>query len=185
MKNLKDIVSERLHINKNTKGYNYYPKDEVELDKLIQELIKERGNNADLNDIDTSKIKNMDDLFAESNFDGDISQWNVSNVESMESMFSNSKYTGQHGGIANWDVSKVKIMSRMFENSSFNSDISNWDVSNVEDMFNMFFYCKNFDQNLDKWNPKSLKGYKGTMFIGCPLQYNPPKWYKNIHKINY
>ena len=68
MKNLKDIIlehfkyskfsiSERLHINKDTKSYNYYnyhPKTRDELIELINELIEERGNKADLNDIDTS-----------------------------------------------------------------------------------------------------------------------------------
>ena len=33
MKNLKDIIVERLHINKDIKSYNYYPKTNDELKK--------------------------------------------------------------------------------------------------------------------------------------------------------
>ena len=50
------------------------------------------------------------------------------------------------------EVSKVTTMYRMFRNSIFNRDISKWDVSNVKDT--------------------------KDMFTGCPLEKNPPKWYK-------
>ena len=75
MKNLKDIIQERLHINKDIKSYNYHPTTRNELKELIHKLINERGNEADLNDIDTSEITDMTELFYESNFNGDISNW--------------------------------------------------------------------------------------------------------------
>ena len=91
MKNLKDIIVERLHINKDigkqNHHYNYNPKTRIELKELIDKLIKERGNKADLNDIDTSEITNMYALFHKSEFNGDISKWNVSNVKTMNYMF--------------------------------------------------------------------------------------------------
>ena len=89
MKNLKDIIQERLHINKDTGNHqhNYHPKTRDELKELIKKLIKERGNKADLNDIDTSEIKDMEELFFRSKFNGDISKWDVSNVKNMDSMF--------------------------------------------------------------------------------------------------
>ena len=83
MKNLKDIIVERLHINKDTNSYNYHPKTRDELKELVDKLIKERGDDADLNDIDTSEITNMDSMFDGSNFNGDISKWDVSNVKNM------------------------------------------------------------------------------------------------------
>ena len=151
MKKLKDIIQERLRITKDTGNhhYNYHPKTKDELKELVKKLINERGDDADLNDIDTSEITNMTELFFNSEFNGNISNWDVSNVKNMNSMFAYSKFTGD---ISNWDVSKVEDMYSMFCNSKFNGDISNWDVSNVKHMYNMF----------DK----------------SPLEKNPPEWYK-------
>lgn len=157
MKNLKEIlykkllIKEKLIINKNTKinNYHYHPKDRKELQDLIEELMKERGDKADLNDIDTSSITNMYQLFLRSEFNGDISGWDVSNVDDMDSMFI---YSNFNGDISKWDVSNVKNMGYMFYGSKFNGDISNWNVNKVKDMMDMF--------------------------DGCPLKKNPPKWYK-------
>ena len=87
MKNLKDIIQERLHINKDIKTHNYHPKSRKELKELVDQLIEKRGNEANLNDIDTSEITDMFKLFCRSNFNGDISEWNVSNVKTMNYMF--------------------------------------------------------------------------------------------------
>ena len=153
MKQINKYIVERLHINKDIDSYNYHPKTNGELQELVDKLIKERGNDANLNDIDTSKITDMSYVFANSNFNGDISNWDVSNVKNMRSMFYNSKFNGD---ISNWNVSNVKYMKNMFSYSSFtgeNGDISNWDVSNVINMEGIFY--------------------------DSPLEKNPPKWYKN------
>ena len=126
MKNLKDIILEKLIINKNTKvqqHYNYHPENSNELANLINKLIEERGNNANLNDIDTSEITDMIGVFCDSEFNGDIS---------------------------NWDVSNVEDMFRLFYKSKFNGDISKWDVSNVKTMFKMFEKCP-LEKNPPKW----------------------------------
>ena len=85
MKQINKYIQERLHINKDTgnNNYNYHPKTRDELKELVDKLIKERGYNADLNDIDTSEITDMNYMFYKSNFNGDISKWDVSNVEDM------------------------------------------------------------------------------------------------------
>jgi len=93
MKQLNNYIVEKLNkiSSKNTgQTYNYFPKDKKELEKIIEDLIKERGNKADLNDIDTSEITDMRELFIYSNFNGDISRWDVSNVKDMDYMFANS-----------------------------------------------------------------------------------------------
>ena len=128
MKQINKYIVERLHINKDigNRHYNYHPKTSDELKQLVDKLIKERGNNANLNDIDTSEIKDMYHIFYESKFNGDISEWDVSNVKDMDSMF---------------------------ESSEFNGDISTWDVSNVENMNDMF-YNSPLEKNPPKWYKK-------------------------------
>ena len=128
MKQLNKYIVERLHINKDigNHSYNYHPKTVDELQELVDQLIKERGNDADLNDIDTSEITDMDELFYNSDFNGDISEWDVSNVESMNSMFHASKFTGENGDISNWDVSNVKDMHYMFTGTSLEKNPPKW-----------------------------------------------------------
>ena len=99
------------------------PKTKDELKKIIEDTIKEQGNDCDLNFIDTSLIKDMSAMFAESNFNGDISKWNVSNVRDMEYMFFSSEFNGD---ISKWDVSKVKDMEYMFHESPLEDNEPDW-----------------------------------------------------------
>jgi hypothetical protein len=93
MKSLTQHITEKLVLQSNTKirkqEYNYKPQTRDELKELVERLINERGDEADLNDIDVSEIIDMSELFENSDFNGDISFWNVSNVEDMSQMFSN------------------------------------------------------------------------------------------------
>ena len=124
LKNPKFSIVERLHINKDTGNhYNYHPKTIDELKELVGKLIKERGNDADLNDIDTSEIKDMYRMFYGSEFNGDISNWDVSNVKDMECMFGNSKFNGD---ISKWDVSKVEDMHYMFTGTPLAKNTPKW-----------------------------------------------------------
>ena len=117
MKTLQNYITEKILINKNSKiVYNYHPKTKDELKDIIDQRIEYKGIKCDLNDIDTSNIIDMSNLFAYSDFSGDISRWNVSNVTNMNSMFYGSKFNGD---ISNWDVSNVTSMIDMFCNSVF------------------------------------------------------------------
>ena len=137
------FILEKLKISSKSKvnQYNYFPKDKNELIEIINELINKRGKNADLNDIDTSKITDMSYLFNR----------NIMNIENPD--------------ISNWDVSNVEDMSVMFAGCiNFDCDLSNWDVSKVISMKYMFDNCLKFTgKNLDKWNIKNLK-YTYKMF---------------------
>ena len=116
MKSLTHYIQEKLIIKKNKRmDYKYFPKTKEELKEIINQRIKEEGNEVDLNDIDVSTITDMSNLFKGTDFNGDISQWDVSNVTDMRDMF--------------------------YGCSNFNQDISNWDVSNVIDMSYMFYDC--------------------------------------------
>ena len=90
MKEIAKFIKEGLKITSKTKvdKYNYHHKTKEELQDLINQLIKERGNEGDFNDIDTSEITNMSDLFfTMDKFNGDISNWDVSNVKYNSNMF--------------------------------------------------------------------------------------------------
>ena len=126
MKQINKYIVERLHINKDIKSYNYHPKTKDELKKLVNNLIKERGNEADLNDIDTSEITDMSHMFTYSKFNGDISKWDVSNVKDMGYMFWDSSFTAKNGDISNWDVSNVKNMRRMLTWSPLEKNPPKW-----------------------------------------------------------
>ena len=153
MKTLNNYINEAL-IKKDTKikPYKYFPKDRDELYDLLKELLKERGKDADLNDIDTSAITNMSNLFYHLDpHNIDISEWDVGNVEKMYAMFGDRK--------------------------NFNSDLSHWNVSNVQDMRYMFCNCQKFNSDLSTWNVSKVKNME-YMFAGCTSLINKPNWYK-------
>ena len=99
MKALSEYINENL-VNESgvdiskpkSKKYLFKPKNHEELKNVVYQLIRARGNNADLNDIDVSEITDMSYLFCNSHFDGDISRWDVSNVKNMKGMFNTSKF---------------------------------------------------------------------------------------------
>ena len=150
-------IDEKLIINKHSKikqyKYNYRPQTKRELDDIIKKLLKERGNNADLNDIDTSKITDMSNLFfREFPHNIDISEWDVSNVKDMGCMF--------------------------FDCHDFNCDLSKWNIQNVYNMRFMFNNCHKFEgKDLDNWNITNNTDVY-SMFDNCESLIKKPKWYK-------
>lgn len=168
MKQLKDYIIEKLHISKYKKKYNYHPKNKSELQNLLFDLFKERGDCCDLNDIDTSDITDMSFLFQTSDYLGDISDWDVSKVKSMDAMFSYVKSKFNKIDFSKWDVSNVKDMNSIFAGwKDFEGKgIENWDMSNVEDCGYMFNKCINFNVNISKWKFNKVRNMK-HMFDGC------------------
>jgi len=185
MKNLIVYINEKLKITKDLlkqNKHNYHPKTREELKELVKKLIEERGNDADLNDIDTSAITDMAELFdgvvyKDNLFNGDISGWDVSNVKTMKAMFWHSEFTGENGDISNWDVSNVYNMYAMFYKSKFNGDISKWDVSNVKFMRSMF-ESSEFKNDISNWDVSNVKD-RSKMFWHCKINKNfKPKFNK-------
>ena len=172
MKSLTHYIQEKLIIKKSN-NYKYFPETKKELKDIIEQRIKQDGNEVDLNDIDVSNIIDMSELFEGTDFNGNISKWDVSNVTNMHSMFSWCESFNQD--ISGWDVSNVKDMHGMFYGcESFNQDISNWDVSNVTDMCSMFDGCKSFNQDISSWDVSNVTNMR-YMFANCPIKekYKP------------
>ena len=88
MKSLTRYIQEKLIIKKSaSKNYKYSPKTKEELREIVEQRIKTEGNEVDLNDIDTSKITDMSNLFRGLDFNGDISKWDVSNAKYSSNIF--------------------------------------------------------------------------------------------------
>ena len=174
MKSLANYISEKLVIKKNKAvSYKYFPQTKLELEAIIEKRIETEGNKVDLNDIDTSKITDMSNLFERTNFSGDISNWNVSNVKNMSFMF--YRCYQFNSDISLWDVSNVTNMRDMFYNcKKFNQDISSWDVSNVTNMKFMFHGCEAFNQDISSWDVSNVRN-NDDMFYNCPIKekYKP------------
>ena len=68
MKHLSQYIQEKLVIKK--RNYKYSPKTKEKLKEIIEQRIKEEGNEVDLNDIDVSEITDMSKLFKNTNFNG-------------------------------------------------------------------------------------------------------------------
>ena len=149
MKSIANYINEALKLG-NKSRYKYHPETKEELQDLLNQLLEERGNEGDFNDIDTSKITDMSDLFYDlTDFNGNISQWDVSNVTNMSSMFYKCK--------------------------SFNKDISNWDVSNVTNMYSMFRVCRSFNQDISSWDVSKVMFKHSNVFNNCIIKekYKP------------
>ena len=153
MKHLKDIITERLKLTGKTES-NYYtcqPKNRKELIQIIETRLN-KDPNADLNDIDVSKITDMIGLFHYLDpHDIKIDQWDVSNVTNMNYMFADCQ--------------------------NFNCDLSEWDISNVEYMSYMFIGCEKFNCDLNKWKTSKVKNMTNAFYL-CNALKNKPTWYK-------
>ena len=184
MKQINNYIQEKLRVDKEFGNKKvFFPANKEELDKLLKRLIPERGNNADLNDIDVSKITDMSYLFTAfkdieqidiskwdvsnvhttrymfpkcTKFNCDLSKWNVSKLEDARAMFSYCK--SFDCDLSGWNTSRIDDMECMFEGcESFRGKgLRNWDVSNVEYMDHTFAYCDNFDEDLSEWDTRNL-----------------------------
>lgn len=147
MKLINNFIQEKLKIGSKTKvekiEYKYHPDSYVELTNLIYDRIKENNDNIlDLNDIDTSKITDMEGLFAYRHItEIDISNWDVSNVETMGEMFIGCKKLESIGDISHWNINKLRDINYMFygcENLTNVGDLNIWNISKIRHKENAF-----------------------------------------------
>ncbi len=180
MKQLNNFLNEAL-IKKNTKilHYHFYPKDFHDLRKIIIRLLKERGPDADLNDIDISQVTTFCNdisayhsvgLFEELDpHNIKINKWDISHITDLRRTF-----FGCHRlncNLSNWDLSRYSgSLSNMFyECYEFEGHgLENWNISNVTSLFGMFVKCRNLNVNLSDWKPIECTSI-AHMFNGCKI----------------
>lgn len=185
MKQIEQYISEKLKISKDSKlEYKYHPKDKEELKSLLIKLFRERGRKQytlDFNDIDTSKITELDHLFHDIQEiskikikDIDVSKWDVSNVWDFNGLFAHCDKLNVD--VSKWDVSKGELFDSMFYNcQEFNCDLSKWNVNNGKTFYAMFASCYKLDSDFEKWNlKKDANTWK--MFVNCN-SLSIPSWY--------
>ena len=127
----------------------------------------------DASKIDTSKVKNMNNMFNNSRFTKlDLNSWDTSNVEDMSSLFFNAALTELK--IDKWNTSKVKNMSHfLYQVFSLKElDISNWNTSKVKDMTLMFTIMNNLEKlDLGKWDTSNVEKMEGMFVDTFKLKY--------------
>ena len=184
MKDINIYINEALNINHDIaskfKGHTMYtvhPSTTDELRKIINRRLKENPD-ADLNDIDVSKITDMSLLFyGFKPHNIKIDEWDVSNVENMYGVFQGC--VDFNCDLSNWDVSNVTDMNGMFYCCrKFDSDISKWNISNVKNMKTMLYGCWSFNSDLSNWNIDKNTVDTLGMFDGCKGLNDFPSWYK-------
>lgn len=170
------ITIQEYLLTKSKKHANAVTATDNTLRSLVQEAMKERGKDADLNFIDTSQVTNMYALFEYSDFCGDISGWDVSRVTSMDSMFHGA--TAFNCDISDWDVRSVTNFSQMFESTeTFNQPIGKWKTEKALLMTQMFYDADKFDQDLSSWQVDKVRSHY-LIFSGSAMGAKRNLWPK-------
>ena len=83
-----------------------------------------------------------------------------------------------YGSIGNWDTSKVTDMNKLFYFAkNFNQDISNWDTSKVTDMSRMFNTATKFNQYIGDWNVSKVTDMKFMFNTAKSFDLENAPWY--------
>ena len=184
MKTFNKYISESINealINKNTKisTYNYFPKTKEELKRIIKDkiakMVSQKSSNLYLDDIDVSKIDDMNSLFM--GIPGslnikkiDVTGWNTSKVESMGYMFGLLNNLKEISGIEDFHTENVERMSYMFlECKKLKKiNLSNWNIKKVTSLSGMFKDCQRLTEIIGLENLKTdVLLYTNDMFYNC------------------
>ncbi len=115
-----------------------------------------RTNRNGLETWDTSRVKNMSNMFTDSHFDWKwIENWDASNVNVFSFMFSWCEYF--NGNVSNWNVNNDALFESMFEGCiSFNKDLTKRNLKNNKDakIYDMLLWCKNYNHPMFFWWPQ-------------------------------
>ena len=174
MKSLNQYILEGI------KGYkpgDIKPKEQLSGDCKLH-FANQKVDVDDIENLDTSKVTNMDSMFCDTIFNSnsdslDLSSWDVSNVKDMSYMFQccSIKYLD----LSNWDLNNIKRMPCMFYNCNNLEylNVDNWDIKNVESLSYVFATCRNIKKlDLSTWNNTNNVCAIERMFNNCKsLEY--------------
>ena len=169
MKDLKDIINEKLVINKNLKVKVKEPKTNSDLKREVLKKIIAKETN--FNDIDVSNVTDFSYVFEDQDISEiDISEWDVSNGKTMRGMFQNCRYLKTPGDLSNWNVSNVEDMSWMFNGCQCLTklgDLQNWEINGTK-MKCMFQNCKRLKDlgYINHWRPNESNW---DIFMSCAV----------------
>ena len=196
MKQLKQIITEKLRLDKNTKSYEHFrPQTIDELDVYVKKQKQKakrnhggygtKDNPVDLSFIDFSELLNNTDTALEWYFDTDAeilymdaSEWIIKpNVMvSLDHLFSDTSL--KYIDVSNWQFNEnIHSLSSLFIDSNYLEEIkgiNTWDVQYITRINNMFRSCYNLQEiDLSNWNTQLFDTCR-SVFAGC----------KNIKKID-
>ena len=161
--------------------YDYFPTNKGQLKLLIIESIEKNPKKPYLLNIDTSKIKDMSNLFEY--FDNievlDLSTWDTSNVRDMHWMF-NGCESLKELDLSSFNTYNVKNMKFMFYNcKSLNKlNLINFNTINVENMHAMFSHCEQLKTlNISHFNTSNVINMRSMFeYCKCLKELNLSTW---------
>lgn len=193
MKTIDTYISEafRLRDDTNIIRHKYHPETSEELRKIICKIYDEQGPGTEkrpvnLNNIDISRINNMEYVFCGSVHDTsynkidkltfeyiDISKWDMGGVMNTSNMFSFMRKLKSVGDLSGWDMRNVLLMRSMFHTCSNLKKlvgIENWNVKNCQEFSQMFAYTPQLTDvgDISKWKV-SMDAKKQDVFFASGL----------------
>ena len=150
--------------------YKYFPKNSIQLKRLVRSRINENPYKPYLLDICTSEINSMSELF---NYLGaveelDLHTWDTSNVTDMSNMFGGC-CSLKRVNLQSFDTSNVTNMQNMFNEcvSLEYLNLQSFDISNVTNISSMFYNCKSLKElNLSNFDTSSVTDMS-FLFTDC------------------
>jgi surface protein len=180
MKSLKDLVCEKLILNKDKIiSKKYKPNNHDELVELINKLYDKDTKYIDARSIDVSNIDNFDEIFDDYKevYTIDLSGWDVSNGLSFDSMFHNCDNLENIIGIEDFTFKQSDSLKWSYFFFSCRSlkelDLSSWYKYKPTFVSGMFWGCWSLKSvgDLSKWDVSNVIS-ANMMFNDClKLQY--------------
>ena len=152
--------------------WEYYIEEEDYWDETNMPCL----NSIEFNNASTSKVKNMDSMFACQCYLShlDLTTFDVSNVENMGWMFEcmGCEETDLTINISGWDTSNVTDMGGMFGSCGsweYNVNIiglETMNTSNVVYMYEMFTWSTITELDLTNWDTRNAESMDGMFYMG-------------------